>query len=419
MFATLSEDSVELFVRDGYLKLDSAFDETLAARCREVLWSMLDVDRNDPSTWTQPVIRIPGSVHPELVAAINTPRLVGAVDDLLGPHGWLPRTEGYGTFAIRFPSDADPGDAGWHIDGSFGDPPSYRVNYQSRGRALLLLMLFSNVTESDAPTRIKVGSHIDVARALQPVEARGVVFLPNLHAPESLGRETAYATGRAGDVFLCHPFLVHAASWPHRGQQPRFIAQPCIHHPKGEWLGGFDYDDLSLDCPVKRAVRGAVAKHCHYSTEQISARTNDLVELVSNLSRLCSRTAQKLAPIRHANVSTRTTNSRPCARQTVTSEHERFTVSGVPVMQRYAWNGRSTSLVLRRSRRRSCSTPRSSSACARAAVGRCGCRLEHRLPGSMTAMTRIWTELRMLGSSFRSITSNNARYWRCRAAICA
>ena len=82
----------------------------------EVLWSMLDVDRNDPSTWTQPVIRIPGSVHPELVAAINTPRLVGAVDDLLGLHGWLPRTEGYGTFAIRFPSDADPGDAGWHID---------------------------------------------------------------------------------------------------------------------------------------------------------------------------------------------------------------------------------------------------------------------------------------------------------------
>ena len=36
------------------------------------------------------------------------------------------------------------------------------------------------------------------------------------------------ATGLAGDVYLCHPFLVHAASWPHLGSQPRLIAQPPI-----------------------------------------------------------------------------------------------------------------------------------------------------------------------------------------------
>ena len=29
------------------------------------------------------------------------------------------------------------------------------------------------------------------------------------------------ATGQAGDVILCHPFLVHAASWPHTGRHPR------------------------------------------------------------------------------------------------------------------------------------------------------------------------------------------------------
>jgi hypothetical protein len=31
-----------------------------------------------------------------------------------------------------------------------------------------------------------------------------------------------------GDVFLCHPFLLPAASWPHRGHQPRIIAQPGV-----------------------------------------------------------------------------------------------------------------------------------------------------------------------------------------------
>lgn len=35
------------------------------------------------------------------------------------------------------------------------------------------------------------------------------------------------ATGAAGDVFLCHPFLVHAAQVNHIGR-PRFLSQPGI-----------------------------------------------------------------------------------------------------------------------------------------------------------------------------------------------
>jgi hypothetical protein len=27
----------------------------------------------------------------------------------------------------------------------------------------------------------------------------------------------AFATGRAGDAYVCHPFLVDTATWPHRG----------------------------------------------------------------------------------------------------------------------------------------------------------------------------------------------------------
>ena len=35
------------------------------------------------------------------------------------------------------------------------------------------------------------------------------------------------ATGPAGDVYLCHPFLIHAAQ-SHRGRVLRFIAQPPL-----------------------------------------------------------------------------------------------------------------------------------------------------------------------------------------------
>jgi hypothetical protein len=45
-----------------------------------------------------------------------------------------------------------------------------------------------------------------------------------LDSPE---RELALATGRPGDVYLCHPFLIHAAQ-RHRGREPRFMAQPPL-----------------------------------------------------------------------------------------------------------------------------------------------------------------------------------------------
>ena len=46
------------------------------------------------------------------------------------------------------------------------------------------------------------------------------------------------ATGRAGDVFLCHPFIVHTATWPHRGAGPRMIAQPSVYVPDGFAVDG-------------------------------------------------------------------------------------------------------------------------------------------------------------------------------------
>jgi hypothetical protein len=47
-------------------------------------------------------------------------------------------------------------------------------------------------------------------------------------AKASAARPTALVTGRAGDVFIGHPFLVHAATWPRTGGHPRIIAQPGV-----------------------------------------------------------------------------------------------------------------------------------------------------------------------------------------------
>jgi len=162
----LSDAAVARFIDRGFVRLDGAFSAEQAQAAVSVLFGGAGIDLEDPSSWNPPVVRIDGSTHPLVVETINTSRLTAAIDQVVGVSRWQRRSGGFGSFPIRFPSSDDPGDAGWHIDGSFGDPPFYKVNLASRGRALLLLMLYTDVGARDAPTRIRVGSQAAVARAL-------------------------------------------------------------------------------------------------------------------------------------------------------------------------------------------------------------------------------------------------------------
>ena len=230
----LRADEVERFVSDGFVYLPEAFPRALADECRAFLWRETGADPEDPSTWTKPVIRLPGYGGDLFNAAVNTPALHEAFDQLVGAGRWVPRT-GLGTFPIRFPHPDDPGDAGWHMEGSFSvaGEQGYCLNLRSKGRALLMLFLFSEVGPDDAPTRVKVGSHLDVPPFLAPAGDRGMSGMAACTAMHAAGkldspdRELALATGHPGDVYLCHPFLIHAAQ-PHRGREPRFMAQPPL-----------------------------------------------------------------------------------------------------------------------------------------------------------------------------------------------
>jgi len=115
-----------------------------------------------------------------------------------------------------------------------------------------MLFLFSDVGENDAPTRIRVGSHIIVARVLAPAgqEGMSMIEISTAAAAATQGAEEVLATGSAGTVYLCHPFLLHAAQ-PHRGQTPRFMAQPPLF-PRAP----FELDRINGDhSPVERAIR--------------------------------------------------------------------------------------------------------------------------------------------------------------------
>lgn len=252
----LTSSQVEGFIADGYVRLDGAFDVALAAQCRDSLWADIGRSPDAPDGWREPVIRVGFRSSPPFVRAANTPRLHRAYDQLAGPGRWV-APAGLGTFPIRFPSANAPDDDGWHVDMSFGESEDFmewRVNVASRGRHLLMLFLLSDVGVDDAPTRIRRGSHAIIARALRAYGDAGAT-LRQLSADgyaSTAGCDVDLATGAAGTVYLCHPFLVHAAQ-PHRGARPRFMAQPPL-------LPREPLDGSPAPSPVQRAIVRAIER---------------------------------------------------------------------------------------------------------------------------------------------------------------
>jgi hypothetical protein len=258
----LSEAQVEQFIRDGFVCVDAAFPTETAAIARDLLWRDAGCDPNDSSTWTKPVIRLWDYPKEPFRQVANTPVLHGAYDALVGKDRWVP-PERLGSIPIRFPHPDDPGDTGWHVDSSFPpDPPvgndylRWRVNVHSKGRALLMLFLFSDVGVDDAPTRIRAGSHLKVAQLLaeRGEEGMSTLELARLATPATKGMEEVVATGRAGTVYLCHPFLVHSAQ-PHRGTTPRFLAQPPLMPRVPFELTRTDADYSPVEMAIRRGLR--------------------------------------------------------------------------------------------------------------------------------------------------------------------
>jgi hypothetical protein len=255
---------VDRFIDEGFVHLRGVVSPEIVAAGRQVIWNDLDQDPDDTSSWTGPVARLLPSDPRPFKAAFDNPRLFEAFDRLVGVGRWVSRPH-LGLLIVRFPHPSDPGDTGWHIDSSF--PPDagetkdfdfsgWRVNVFSRERALLMLFLFSDVGPDDAPTRVRVGSHLDVAPLLLPSGREGMTGTEAsvLADRASVTRPVVAATGGAGDVYLCHPFLVHAAQRI-RGRTPRLLAQPPLANREPFTLDRAAGTEAPVETAIRRALR--------------------------------------------------------------------------------------------------------------------------------------------------------------------
>jgi hypothetical protein len=216
---------VDTFIARGFVKVAATTPRDVADAARQRLWDQIALSPDAPDAWRTPVVWTS-----DLTGAgpfgdlVRSPVLANALDAVCGEGRWQPRGS-LGNIPVRFPVTPSADDRGWHVDANTPQPDgSWTVT--GRPHTLLVLTLLSDVGPEDAPTRIRVGSHHDVARVLG-TDALALEEMGRVVDEASGHRPIAHATGAPGDVYLVHPFTVHAAD-EHRGTVPRFMAQSPV-----------------------------------------------------------------------------------------------------------------------------------------------------------------------------------------------
>lgn len=259
----LTQSQVEHFMEYGWVKLEAAFSYNHALEAQEHVWKQLEkrgLRKDEPSTWTQPLIHLKENYVSPAFTACQTERLEDAVEDLIGEGRWEGRGKPihWGWWPVNFSSGAErPWDVptnGWHIDGLH-----YPQYLDSREQGLLLLCLFSEIGPHGGGTLVAERSHHLVANVFprhpEGMDVKDVISTVNKHPwtsrltgqplgdnaeiPDVINRidffmnkeytdgcgirlKVVETTGSPGDIILGHPFLYHAASQNHSGI-PRFL----------------------------------------------------------------------------------------------------------------------------------------------------------------------------------------------------
>lgn len=226
----LTEAQVEQFLTRGHVVIRNAFSREQAEEWSAQTFARLGYDPDDRQTWEQSRIHMP--THHRLEVKDFSPKAWGAICDLCGGEERIKQPCAWGDgFIVNLGSPEDdrlwepptPAVPGWHKDGDF-----FRHFLDSPEQGLLTIILWSDVHPRGGATFIARDSVPVVARFLRE-HPEGV--LPGNFDFKGLIAQCsdfAEATGEAGDVYLIHPFVLHASS-RNALRLPRLITNPAVH----------------------------------------------------------------------------------------------------------------------------------------------------------------------------------------------
>ena len=256
-FRELTADQERQFLDQGYVVVEQAVARDLAEQWRDLAFRRLGYDPDDPATWSEPRVHLP-VMNRQRVADV-APRAWAAICDLLGGEHRIKNGPDYSfgdSFIINFHHGAaepweppSPKVEGWHKDGDF-----FRHFLDSPEQGLLTIVLWSDI-------RPRSGGTFVAADSVRPI-AEHLANHPQGLLPSDAGfgalinrcSHFVELTGRAGDVVLLHPYILHSASRNPSGR-PRFITNPAVALTAPM---NFDRDDSADYSLVERAVLRAL-----------------------------------------------------------------------------------------------------------------------------------------------------------------
>jgi hypothetical protein len=244
------------FEATGICKIEGAFTNDEAARMRNVLWGELfrryEIERDTPSTWSRHApTGLTSSKKHRAFAPILGPALHRALDDLFGEGKWV-RPKNHGQVLVTMPNAKEwrvPFHL-WHADFQYDAPPEplFAVKYWA---------LFGDVEPGGGGTTQLAGSHRLAARYIAGLSHdeleykrvrdglmrshpwlkalttddddpdRNARFMDCEADIDGLPARVVECSGRVGDIYLTHPWVMHAIA-PNVRAQPRFMRSMAI-----------------------------------------------------------------------------------------------------------------------------------------------------------------------------------------------
>lgn len=247
------EDSLDDLLADfeerGWTLISGGVSASDAEAMRNALWLALadhGIHPKDLSTWTvERPARLQRLRDDPAFRWHPTAPLMQAIEAIVGP-GFDPPKD-WGSAFIAFPSAApwDVPHKGWHIDANYRSPlfPAGGVktlaligDVNSRGGGTQVLngshRLVSNWFRRHPPPpgaksaelrdRLRAHPYIDALLTYRDSERRIERFMRATEDDQGVPLKVVELTGRAGDVILMHPLLMHAAA-PNNNDEPRLM----------------------------------------------------------------------------------------------------------------------------------------------------------------------------------------------------
>jgi hypothetical protein len=298
----LTADQVEHFVTRGYVVVRECFTAAAAEAYTATIWTRLGYDPHDRSTWTKSSVHMPS--HQAIDVREFAPKAWGAICELVGGAQRISTVKPYtwnDAFIVNLWEGGDrpwepasPAAPGWHKDGDF-----FRHFLDSPEQGLLTLVLWSDVQHQGGATFVAADSVGPVARFLaqhpegvyprEHGQKHGLLSFPY---PQLVGQcsEFVEATGRVGDVYLLHPYVLHAKA-QNVLRVPRYITNPPVTMAEPFC---FDRSDPAEYSPVELAVLRGLGVD-RYPFAATGSREELVPERVAMQARLKAAELQRLA----------------------------------------------------------------------------------------------------------------------------